>query len=196
MPTDQPTIITADSPVRAVRPFVIGIGYRARQGKDTLAYLVHERIPRASRVYRFGDALKATCRLLGMMEEKHGPTLQTAGDFFGHLRVVRALQYQIEEESPEVAIIADIRCPMEYEWVIERGGLLVEVIRLTDVGAQYIDPSRPSAHWSEESLQGFPFHLQLTATSGDLSALEQAAGTIASIASYGVAQNDPRLITR
>jgi hypothetical protein len=183
-------VLTAQQNDKRLHPFIIGIGYKARQGKDTLASLIHERIPSTSRIYAFGDALKATVRMLGWMGEKSGPVLQRAGDLFGHERVIEALALRIAEDNPPVAIITDVRLPEEYAWVRDHQGLLVQVVRLNKDGSRFIDSGRPSDHETEVSLEPYSFHRNVSAYTGDLDPLREEAKTIACIASYAQPQPD------
>jgi hypothetical protein len=157
---------------------IIGIGCRARQGKDTLASMIHATLPRESCIYHFGDALKATARLMGWMREKDGVVLQCFGDVVGHDRVVEALRLQIEEENSQIAIIADVRCPAEYNWIINHNGYLVNIERLNEDGSRFVDPSRPADHWSEISLHGRLFHKSVISKTGDFNVIERAADRI------------------
>lgn len=160
---------------------VIGLGFRARCGKDTLASYMHALMPEESRVYHFADALKAWCRVQGMMKEKDGLLLQVIGTDVFRQRVdsniwVKCLQYQIEEDHPRVAIISDMRFPNEAEWVKSRGGLTVRLTRyLADGETEFISPDRPPDHPSEVALEGYQFHRAHGALGGDLRSLRAIA---------------------
>jgi hypothetical protein len=61
------------------RPILIGFGHKARQGKDSAATFIHQEYPRETRIYSFAAALRAVCRAVLGMREKHGPLLQLVG---------------------------------------------------------------------------------------------------------------------
>lgn len=159
---------------------IIGIGHRARCGKDTLAQYMHALVPEESRIYHFADSLKAWCRVQGMMTQKDGALLQVVGTDIFRQRVdpdvwVRCLGYQIEEEHPRIAIVSDMRFPNEAEWVQGLGGLTVHLRRLLPDGLEFITPDRPADHPSETALDGYPFHRHYEVAGGDLDGLRAIA---------------------
>src|SRR5687768_4004777 len=115
---------------------VIGLGHKARQGKDEVAsYLVRAYGQRLDiRRYAFADALKAHCRVAFRMTEKDAPLLQMVGtDLYRRADPdiwVRALYWQLREDAPEVAIITDMRFPNEAGFVKQVGGITVCVSRV------------------------------------------------------------------
>jgi len=160
---------------------IVGIGCKARSGKNTLAKFIHARIPMISEIFAFADAMKSYARINHFMGSKDGPLLQTLGtDLFRHVDPdiwVRTLALRINEEQPKVAIITDMRFPNEKEWV-ERYGFSVRVNRLQEDGKLYIASDRSSDHLSEIVLDGVIFDLEYSAKSGDMLSLEKAADDI------------------
>jgi hypothetical protein len=61
------------------QPILIGFGHKARQGKDSAATFIHQEYPRDTKIYSFAAALRAVCRAVLGMREKHGPLLQLVG---------------------------------------------------------------------------------------------------------------------
>jgi len=162
--------------------FLIGLGHKARHGKDTVAQYIVETVPRGTRIYSFATALKCYCRVNGWMTVKDGPILQYVGTELFRQKVdydfwVRMLQYQIEEEKPLVAIIPDVRFPNEKEW-IEKHGISVKVERLNEDGTPYVTTDRPSNHPSEIALDNATFNHSYSVKSGDFKGLQHAAEDI------------------
>lgn len=167
------------------RTVVVGLGHRARHGKDTLANMLHALFPRESRLYSLADDLKAHCRVNLGMTKKDSPLLQKEGqrirqekglDFW-----IRLVQLKIEEHEdnlagkPHIAIIPDMRYSNEKEWIESSGGLTVKVSRLNIDGTPFFDPSRDPNHASENELEGATFNKLVIAKHGDFAALERAS---------------------
>lgn len=160
---------------------IIGLGHKARHGKDTVAGCLLKRLP-GSRVFSFADDLKALARALGMTE-KNGPFLQKLGEAMRTLDVdywVKRLALRIDESNAPYVMIPDVRFPNELEWVHARGGIAVKVERFEWDGTLYVDPSRDPLHYSETALDGCTaWDEQVTAVSGNLWVLDAAAKRIA-----------------
>lgn len=163
------------------KSFVVGIGHKARHGKDTVASMLHERIPRHSKIYSFGYALKAWARVQGVMTNKDPALLQSLGtnvlrgvdpDIF-----VKALSYQIREDSVGIAIISDLRFVNEAAWV-ERFGISVKISRINEDGSLYIASDRNAAHHSETALDEYCYNKEFSVRSGDIKGLEQVTDTL------------------
>lgn len=58
---------------------IIGIGHKARHGKDTVARILSQHDPKRVRVYSWAAALKAVCRAVLGMRGKDGLLLQIVG---------------------------------------------------------------------------------------------------------------------
>jgi len=159
---------------------VVGLGFRARSGKDTVAKYMHAILPEDSKVYHFSDALKAHVRVLGLMGKKDAALLQMVGtDIYRRADPdiwVRCLVHQIAEEQPKIAIVSDMRFANELEWVRQHG-LAVRIVRI-DNGAEYVSPDRPADHPSEIALLGASFDQVHFAPTGDFRHLRSIAEEI------------------
>lgn len=159
---------------------VIGIGHRARNGKDTLASYLNALSPMETKIFSFASALKGYCRVMGWMTVKDGPLLQFVGtDCFRRLVGsdvwVNVLLQEIEESGCKVAIIPDMRFPNEMKMVQDSGGMTIRVRRVALDGTYYTDPSRPADHPSETALENANFDQTIEAKSGDLRSIFDAA---------------------
>jgi len=155
--------------------FVIGIGHRARQGKDYLAKaLVMHCNARGihAKQFAFADALRSYCRVAFGMREKDAPLLQVVGtDIFRKRNPdiwVRVLEDTLNEQQPEVAIITDMRFPNEAAMIKRLGGATIDVQRLTGGGFPYVATDRDPNHPSETALDGYKFDWIVAAVSGDV----------------------------
>lgn len=161
-----------------MKTLIVGFGHRARHGKDTLAQMVHELMPAETKIYKFADALKAHCRVMGWMTKKDGPLLQYIGTDLYRAKNpniwVDTLNYQIEEEAPQVALVTDMRFPNEKEWV-ESQGFSVRVERLNDNGTLYVATDRDPNHFSEIALVDEFFDFSYQIKSGDITTMRQTA---------------------
>lgn len=164
-----------------MRTFLIGVGHKARHGKDYLSKILHAQSPLETKIFSFAADLKGYCRVAHGMRHKDAPLLQRVGS---ELRkenpdvFVECVEQQIVEENPHVAIIPDMRYPNEFDWVKNHGGITIKVVRQNPDGSLYIDPSRPSDHPSETALDNHKFDYVVLAESGNLIALENAAKSI------------------
>ena len=138
---------------------VIGLGHRARQGKDTVANFMIDRL--GSRAVRIGfaDALYAVARADHGMTTKDPKVLQYLGTEVYRQRDpevwIRTLYYTALDRMPQVLIIPDVRFPNEVEFVHQMGGFLIKVVRFNEDGTIFQDPSRNPNHPSESSLNNF-----------------------------------------
>lgn len=160
---------------------IIGLGHKARHGKDYLAGCLLKLLP-GSRIFSFADDLKALARALGMTS-KHPAFLQQLGAAMRALDEnywVDCVFLKLEELNPPYAIVPDVRFPNEADVLKRHGAFLVKVERFALDGTLYVDPSRPATHESETALDGYTgWNEQVTARSGDLWALDAAAQRIA-----------------
>lgn len=138
---------------------IIGIGHKARQGKDTLARtLVIEAGKRNlyAKQYGFADALKTVCRIQYGMRAKNPTLLQNTGVFYRDNISpnfwVHQLDRQIADERPEIAIITDIRFQNEHFFIKETGGYTVRITRFLQDGSLYVANDRDPLHISETAL--------------------------------------------
>lgn len=175
--------------------FRIGITGKARAGKDTLAWALVDALRRHgidARRYGWADALKAVCRVEHGMVGKDARLLQHVGlayrqgmrardyvplserDETARLSTpqvwVDALVAQLEEDAPDVAIIADMRFPNEVAAV----HALVRIAR-----PDRPDSGRDDAHVSETALDAVTAQVTVNNVEG-IAAMPQLAHVVAS----------------
>lgn len=180
---------------------LIGLGHKARQGKNYVASYIKDYAEDAQAakvgLYAFADELKLYCKTnhYELMDEwcRLNPKTILPGPkddpIYGYTQIlqwygteiarkndpdtwVKALAKRIETEKPDIAIITDVRFPNEAQYVKDRGGSLVEVIRLKD-GEQYLDPGRDPNHASETALDDYQdWDFIISCKDGDLKGLK------------------------
>lgn len=182
---------------------VIGLGHKARQGKDYVSNYMKEALPSLVTLYSFARELKLYCKehhneLLAQWQlanqTKQIPACKD-DPIYGYTRILQwygtdiarkenpnhwvdAVAERIKSEDPEIAIITDVRFPNEAEYVKENGGYTVEVRRLVkdeDKLYQYIDPSRDPKHPSETALDDYNYDFIISVRDGDLDSLKAKA---------------------
>jgi len=159
---------------------LIGLGHRARQGKNFVANYILEQAGARASLYAFADELKLYCKehheelepqwqLANQTKQKPGwkddpiygctPILQWYGTDVARKQDpdtwVKALHARLSRENPEIAIVTDCRFINEAEYIKKAGGFLIEVIRRNADGTQFVDPGRDPNHISETALEGF-----------------------------------------
>lgn len=135
---------------------VIGLGHKARHGKDSAARILQQAIKGVQR-FSFADDLYAICRVLHGMTEKDPLLLQRVGVEFRETDRdvwVRSVYAQMLAARPRVAVITDVRFPNELDFVKALGGVCWKIERRYEDGAIFVDPSRPATHISETALDG------------------------------------------
>lgn len=166
---------------------VIGLGNKARHGKNYLAERMAieaaAKYNTLATLYGFGDALKATARVMFGMRKKDAPLLQTLGtNVYRHVNPdiwVEVLKATIEEQQPKLAIIYDVRFPNEAQAIKDMGGILVRVSRFNQDGSPFVAPDRPADHPSEIALDDYNrWDFEVKATSGQLDYLNTVAKNI------------------
>ena len=157
---------------------IIGLGHRARQGKNLVCDAILEGCASqdiAARVYEFSAEVSAYCVERGLLadavprDRKTLEVLQRVGmemrqqdsDFW-----INRLWGRLCADRPQVALIPNIRYPNEAERVKADGGVCVLVERFNADGSQYIDPGRDPNHPSETALRAWPWDYRLAAGSG------------------------------
>jgi len=173
---------------------IIGLGHKARQGKDTFAKSILEEYSYA-RTYSFAKELKIFCRdnheslvikyPFIELDTKPDPIynypkmLQYIGTEVERARDpdcwISKVNARILQEEPGIAVITDVRFINEANWIKSLGGLVIDIIRLNPDGTQFIDPSRDPNHASETQLDGYPFDLVIGVVSGNLELLRDMA---------------------
>lgn len=163
---------------------LIGLGHRARHGKDfTARAMIYRAVSQYgldARQYGFADALKAHCRVAFGMRRKDGPLLQLVGtDLYRRQQPniwVDVLMAQLEEQKPAIAIIVDLRFPNEAEAIKARGGYVIKVERLRDDGSLWLCDDRDPHHASEEALTDYDdWDWAIRVKDGNLARLEAHA---------------------
>lgn len=182
-------------------PLVIGIGYKARHGKDTVAQVMKEALEKDYKVevIPLAKALKEevntmdqfeVCLKLGILYDtkpdmtdplcntKHGKQSRLL-QYFGELRRkedpfywVKKLRDNIAKSRPEIVIIPDIRYKNEFAFVKACKGYMIRVSRLG-----FTDLSRDPKHISETELDGVTFDITIDVMDGDLNQLKSDAIT-------------------
>lgn len=138
---------------------IIGIGHRARHGKDSSAEYIIKATKGAARRYSFGTGLYAVARAIFGMTTKDAVLLQNLGTEVGRRnddeRWVRTTYWQIRDERPPIAILSDCRFPNEAGFVKQLGGTLINVNRLNKDGSLYVASDRDPNHPSEVALANY-----------------------------------------
>jgi hypothetical protein len=138
----------------------IGVGHKARHGKDSAVAAIHSVFPRETMRFAFGDPLKCVARVMYGMTEKDGRLLQAMGPQFRAQDPdvwVDAIYWHIDEVRPAVALISDVRYPNEAAFVKAMGGTMVKVERRNEDGSLFIDRERNAQHESEILLDDYQY---------------------------------------
>lgn len=153
---------------------VVGLGHRARQGKDLAARFIAATYPHVDvQRFAFADALKALCRVDYDMTEKDAPLLQRVGVLkrCEDPEVwVRALYWSIAERRPALALITDVRFENEVEMIRSIGGHVVKVERTLPDGDIFCAADRDPRHISETALDDCLWDAVIENPDGDLDA--------------------------
>lgn len=175
---------------------LIGVGHKARQGKDVFAESAvahysnqravaerHGQISHApyAQQFRFAGALYQECRELHGMTTKDAPLLQRIGQerrLQNSLYWVKKVFNQIEKYHPDIALISDVRYQNEAEYIKSKGGYLVNIFRLNQDGTRYIADDRPADHPSETELDYYNWDFQISAKSGQSALVGEYAVTL------------------
>ena len=164
---------------------VIGVGHKARQGKDVAAQWLVEQ--HGATRFAFSDALYNYCRIEHGMTTKDAPLLQRVGVAMRErdpLIWVKAVYYQILDRKPKIAVITDVRFPNEFEFIQQVGGFTCKVSRYNEDGSPYIADDRDPNHPSETALDGWEWDHTIRATSGDIAHLHGEIAGVLRIAQY------------
>lgn len=151
---------------------VIGLGHRARHGKDSAARILIDTFgPGTVQRFSFADDLYAVCRVLHGMRGKDAPLLQRVGlemrENVGRDVWVSAVYSKLLDARPPVAVITDVRFPNELDFVRALGGACWRVRRLLADGTPYVAPDRPADHVSEVALEHADWDLTIENPDGD-----------------------------
>lgn len=146
---------------------VIGLGHKARHGKDSAAQIMIESYPQVVKRFALADALRCYCRVEHGMTVKDAPLLQKIGVEMRRRNPntwIDALYWQLVESAPRIAVITDVRFENEAAFVKQLGGTLVRITRIiNDEGDPYQATDRDPNHVSETELNGYPWDESITA---------------------------------
>lgn len=164
--------------------FLVGLGHKARHGKDTMANLlvdIFRGLGITARKYSFAGALYDYCRVVHGMSGKDAPLLQKVGVEMREkdkMVWVKTVLWKIHDDRPDIALIPDTRFENEADAIRSKGGLVVKVSRYLPSGEEFRDPSRPAGHISETALDDYRFDMTVF-NRDDAKALESKALTLA-----------------
>ena len=140
---------------------LVGIGYKSRQGKTTLAEALQDLAPHEIAVFNTSDLLINAARWQGLMgQEKDSALLQMfAGvviknnpDF-----LIQQFTYAIRDVNPRIAVLAGIRDAVQFDWIKMNGGVMVKISRMQENGKPFQTTDRIQDHWSETNLSSAIF---------------------------------------
>jgi len=164
---------------------LIGLGYKARQGKTTAASAMRECCPEGTKVFAFADELKRYCaahhlELLSSYPTERPSRPSKDDPIYGHLDIlqwfgtdvmrkkdpdywIKKLEERVAESGVKYAIVDDVRYPNEAAFIKSGGGTVILVERMHSwshpdtklAGQQFIDPNRDPKHESEIALDGY-----------------------------------------
>lgn len=165
---------------------VIGLGHKARQGKDTTAnWLVKHR---GAIKLSFADALYDVARVVFGMKDKDPALLQVLGtDVFRKKDPdvwVNNLYYKLKDKAPALVVIPDVRFVNEAEMVKSLNGALVKIQRLNPDDSQFLAADRNPNHPSECALNDY-IGWDFTLTAQNVPQLEEETRKLASFLSLG-----------
>jgi hypothetical protein len=168
---------------------IIGIGSKARQGKDSAAEAIvqHFSLQRNkklldgewleathAKVFKWADALYKVCREEYGMIGKDAPLLQKVGN---DRRLEFGMDYWINQIAVEIlnfrgiAVVADTRYINEADWIKEHHGYNIQVTRVNEDGTNYIADDRDPNFISEVQLDGYNFDAYIKSKSPELTGI-------------------------
>jgi hypothetical protein len=175
---------------------IIGVGSKARQGKDTFCNAVvdhyenqrqtakrHDRISLApvAQNFKFAGVLYEVCQELYGMKEKDGELMQRVGTECREKNPNHWIEKcfkKIDTSAVQIALISDVRYKNEADFIKSRDGILVNVVRLNPDGSQFITGDRPADHPSEIELDGYNWDYRISAPSGQAGLIAELAITL------------------
>ena len=163
---------------------IIGLGHKARHGKDTAAEAIKHYYEAQNQLLRqhglqgglnvhiakFAGALYDECRKFHGMKDKDPILLQNVGmsrraedpDYW----VKRA--FDSIPRGANLVIFTDVRFKNEAERIKSEGGHLIKVVRLDEHGVEYRATDRPTHHPSETDLDFYNFDFYIVSKSAAL----------------------------
>lgn len=172
---------------------VLGIVGRARNGKSTVADAIQHAARTmynlSAKQYSIGDLVLEFCIRSGRVppkqrEELNSAELQTLvhvgkqqrdadADFW-----IRKVRGAMIEDSPDIAIIPNVRFQSEVDLVKEQGGWLLRVTALNADGSPFLSPDRDPNDSSETQLHALQTDFALTAYRGETGLLVDYAHSV------------------
>lgn len=174
---------------------LIGLGSKARHGKDSAAKAIQDfydckrttasahgygiKIPEV-KIFKFAEGVYAEAREQGMTD-KDAPLLQK----IGMQRRIEDKDYWIKKVTRQldkfdgIALITDVRFFNEALMIKERGGFLLNVLRLNGDGKPFVAADRPADHPSETDLDNYVWDYFVRTFTGQEALAGELAITIA-----------------
>lgn len=180
-----------------MKPLIIGLGHKARQGKNVAAEAITNFYARQRIVDRefyagkllgnipfvqsiaFAESLYEICRKEYGMTEKDGKLLQDVGNLKRQEDPEYWLKRAWAKFSPtaNIILLTDLRYKNEADAIVAQGGSIVDVQRFKN-GKRVIADDRPADHISEIELDGYPAFI-LSNTDGHEALFAEQAITLA-----------------
>lgn len=148
---------------------IIGLGHKARHGKDSTAQILVELFPQYVKRFALADALRCYCRVAHGMTTKDAPLLQRVGVEMRERNPsiwIDTLYWQLVENAPRIAVITDVRFNNEANFVRQMGGMMVRVQRISPTtGEPFQATDRDPNHVSETELDSYLWDTTIVASS-------------------------------
>lgn len=165
---------------------VLGLGHKARHGKDSCAAAMVASDPLNVMRFGFADALYDYCRIEHGMTDKDPALLQRVGVQMREERDpliwINAVYQKIRDKRPRVAVVSDVRFQNEADFIKAVGGYTIKIDRRLPVDrlqgiergpdrvaertrlhdAPFQSPDRDPNHVSEIELDGYSWDLTIT----------------------------------
>ena len=141
------------------RTIIVGIGHRARNGKESLAKAMASISPDV-KIYSWADPVYSVARIFFGMQQKDAPLLQKIGNAFradNDLVWINETLARIEKDAPLIAVIPDTRYVNEANLC----DVTIRVRRMKADGTQFIADDRDPQHPSECELDDYPWMLRV-----------------------------------
>jgi hypothetical protein len=137
---------------------IVGLGHKARHGKDSVARAIQCLAPADVRCFAFATTLYAYCRAIYGMTTKYPTLLQRVGVEQRAINPniwIDCVYWAIRDNPAPLVLITDLRFQNEAAFVKAMGGLCVKIERREPGGAVYQSPDRDPAHISEVDLNDY-----------------------------------------
>jgi hypothetical protein len=157
---------------------VLGLGHKARHGKDTAAQAMLSARPADVLRVGFADALYDYCRVEHGMTTKDAPLLQRVGVEMRQRNPqtwINAVYWKLLDKRPKIAVIPDVRFLNEAMFIHSMGGVTIKVERRNEDDTLFRADDRDWNHVSEIQLDGYSWDLTITNRTGQLGTLHANA---------------------